>query len=212
MRVTQFSLRTLLVATVMVALAISTRSYWMLPAGMLFQKALRPVESRPIEWQPFSPERLAEARRGGKPVLFYVGADWDLSSKATLHYAVESLAVRRIIADYRVVCIKGDVTEPNTPAQAEARRYSPSISPLIVIHSPSAPNSPIVLPNFQSEESVAANLRKAVAGQRRRLPWDMLESPIAGLVGLILIVGLAQFLARKEARHALDASSSPIAS
>ena len=70
--------------------------------GTLSAAAIGPVRlhscscSRPnIPWQPFSPEALAKARAEGKTVMVDFSANWCLTCKTNLKFAIETEAVPR---------------------------------------------------------------------------------------------------------------------
>jgi DsbC/DsbD-like thiol-disulfide interchange protein/cytochrome c biogenesis protein CcdA len=63
-----------------------------------------------IDARPFSPEALAKARRGGKPVFVWMTADWCLSCKVNEEVAIEREDTRAAFAKAGVVVLRGDWT------------------------------------------------------------------------------------------------------
>ena len=60
--------------------------------------------------QTFSPETLADARAGGKPIFLYFTADWCLSCKVNESVAIEREATRAAFEQAGVVTLRGDWT------------------------------------------------------------------------------------------------------
>jgi DsbC/DsbD-like thiol-disulfide interchange protein/cytochrome c biogenesis protein CcdA len=63
-----------------------------------------------IAAQPFTPDALAKARRGGKPVFVWMTADWCLTCKVNEEVAIEREDTRAAFAKAGVVVLRGDWT------------------------------------------------------------------------------------------------------
>lgn len=206
----QFSLRSLLIITVTLGVAIGTHSWWLRQLRSV-GTLLTPVEKRPIAWYDYSPELLAQAKGSGRPVLLNFDADWDLVTVVNRERAFETPTVRRLIADHDVIPIHIDCTHQDERRWAELNNYGRSV-PLTVIHSPATPDFPVVLHGLQSEQSIATALRKTTKGPPRRTPWDVFQSPLVGAIGMLLLIGLSHLLARTESRQAAGLSESSASS
>ena len=64
-----------------------------------------------IHWQAFSPEALAQARAEGKTVMVDFSANWCLTCKTNLKFAVETDAVSELIKANGVVPMLADWTD-----------------------------------------------------------------------------------------------------
>lgn len=64
-----------------------------------------------IPWQPFSPEALQAAQAEGKTVMVDFSADWCLTCKTNLKFAIETNAVRDLIKANGVVPMLADWTD-----------------------------------------------------------------------------------------------------
>jgi thiol:disulfide interchange protein len=122
--------------------------------------ALAPSQS-PLPWQPYSPAALAAARAEGKTVLVDFTANWCLTCKMNLKFAINRAGVRKLIEQNGVVPLLADWTDRNdTIKQALAELNSRSI-PLMAIY-PADPNAEvIVLPDVLTQGTVLDALEKA---------------------------------------------------
>ena len=202
----QFSLRTLLVLSITLGLAWGTFGWWW-PGLQLARQMLTPVEERPIAWQPYSPELLANAKESGRPILLTFEADWDITTVANRSWALETPSVRRLIYEYEVIPIQVDCTHHDEEIDARRDDYGVVI-PSIVVHSPEANRRPLALNGIQTEQRVARVLRTANRGRPQRSELDIVQSPVLGAVGVMLLLAMAHWLARSEFAQAAGASAS----
>jgi thiol:disulfide interchange protein len=114
-----------------------------------------------LPWQPYSPAALAEARAQGKTVLVDFSANWCLTCKANLKFAINRAAVRDLIEKNGVVPLLADWTDKNDSIkQALAELNSRSI-PLMAIY-PADPNADVlVLPDVLTQSDVLEALKQA---------------------------------------------------
>ena len=207
----QFSLRTLLVLSISLGVACGTYSWWW-PRLQIAWQMLTPVEERPIAWQEYSPELLADAKESGKPVLLFFDADWDLATKVNLHFEVEQPEVRRLISDHDITPIKADMTNGDDEVANEARKYVEyGATPLMVIHDSRSWKQPVVLTGVQTRARVAAALRRAGRFQSHRPAKNICLAPLVGAIGMLLGVAFAHLLAKTETPHGADGSASTVA-
>ena len=193
-RLLQYRLRTLLLLQLVIAIGVLTHNVWW---PHLYRFSLRPVDSRPIAWEPFTAKTLADAQQDGRPVLVFFGADWDLIKKASLGLAVERPRVRRMIADYRVVPIMADFTNyEKDEVHAECKRLNGFCQQMVVVYSPDASSSPTIIRSAVSEQQLVTALQSATQDQTRRPPLDMYDSPLVGVIGIVLLIVLAHAMSR----------------
>ena len=207
----QFSLRTLLVLSITVGVVCGTYGWWW-PQLQLARKMLTPVEERPIAWREYSPELLAEAKESGQPILLNFDANWDLTSVVNRGQALETPSVRRLIYEYDVIPIQVDCTHFDEEIDARRKSYGAFV-PSIVIHPAGPANGPLILKGLQSETKVARVLRVANRGRPQRTELDIVQSPVVGAIGLVLLIAIAHLLAKSEMTQAAgEMASSPSAS
>ncbi len=121
----------------------------------LFQPAL-------IPWQPFSPEALAVARREGKTVLVDFSADWCLTCKANLKFAIETGAVHALIKENKVVPMLADWTDRSETIKKALNDLGYNSIPVMAIWPANSPDGkPIVLSDLLTESMVLEALKQA---------------------------------------------------
>ena len=122
---------------------------------MLFQ------ESK-IPWQPFSPEALERARSEGKTVMVDFSADWCLTCKTNLKFAVETDAVRDLVKANGVVPMLADWTDrsPTIKKALNDLGYN-SIPVLAIWPSKRSGKNMIVLSDLIRENQVIEALKEA---------------------------------------------------
>jgi thiol:disulfide interchange protein len=71
------------------------------------------LQESKIAWQPFSPESVQRAQSEGKTVMVDFSANWCPNCKSNLKFAIETDAVRNLIATNGVVPMLADWTDPS---------------------------------------------------------------------------------------------------
>lgn len=113
-----------------------------------------------IEWQPYSPELLAQLRSEGKPVFVDFTAAWCLSCQVNEKIAFGSQSVQDAFKNEGVVTLKADWTNSDpviTKALAEFGRNS---VPLYVLYYGKSSNKPEILPEILTPGIVLDALKK----------------------------------------------------
>ena len=128
--------------------------------GFASFKMLTPSET-PLPWQPYSAQALAVARAQGKTVLVDFTANWCLTCKTNLKFAINREEVRELVDKNDVVTLLADWTDRNdTIKQALLELNSQSI-PLLAIY-PADPNREVVvLRDLISQSNVLEALAEA---------------------------------------------------
>jgi thiol:disulfide interchange protein len=104
---------------------------------------LTPSQS-PLPWQPYSSQALAVARAQGKTVLVDFTANWCLTCKTNLKFAINREKVKKLVEQNDVVTLLADWTDKNdTIKQALLELNSQSI-PLLAIY-PADPQRQVVI-------------------------------------------------------------------
>lgn len=105
-------------------------------------------------WEPFSAERLAELREGGRPVLVNVTASWCLTCLVNERLALRAPAVTGALARKGVATLKADWTRRDPAITRVLGRFGRNGVPLYLLY-PSRPGAePSVLPQILSESIV----------------------------------------------------------
>ena len=114
-----------------------------------------------IDWQPWSPEAVAQARSQGRPVLVDFTAKTCLNCLANKKTSLEIPSTRAKLKELNAVALLGDFTDSDPRIAAELRKYERAGVPLVLVFpkDPSAP--PIVLPPILTPGIVHEALDKA---------------------------------------------------
>jgi thiol:disulfide interchange protein len=83
---------------------------------------------------PYSPEKLAELRAAGTPVLVDMTADWCITCKANEHAVLDTQAFRDLLKRTGTVYMKGDWTDVNATIAAFLEQYHSVGVPLYVVY------------------------------------------------------------------------------
>jgi thiol:disulfide interchange protein DsbD len=108
--------------------------------------------------EPFSPARLAELQRQGRPVFVNMTASWCLTCLVNEQIALSPTAVRKAFAQAHVAYLKGDWTRQDPAISTFLRDHDRDGVPLYVFYPPG--NSPVVLPQILSEGSLLDQVAK----------------------------------------------------
>ncbi len=119
-----------------------------------------------IRWEkPFSPARLAELRESGMTVMVDFSADWCLTCKANLQFAIETDRVKAALDKNRVVPVLADWTDGSDEIREFLEDLGSRSIPVLAIYPASKPGQvppdPIVLRDLLSESQVLAALEEA---------------------------------------------------
>jgi len=83
---------------------------------------------------PYSPEKLAELRASGTPVLVDMTADWCITCKANEHAVLDTDAFKALLKRTGTVYMKGDWTDVNATIAAYLEQYHSVGVPLYVVY------------------------------------------------------------------------------
>ena len=113
--------------------------------------------------EPFSPERLAELRAEGRPVLVNMTAAWCLTCLVNEGNALAGAAFEATLARNDVVYLKGDWTRRDPVITTYLRSFERSGVPLYVVYP--ATGEPVLLPQLLTEGMVQDALDRAGSGR-----------------------------------------------
>ncbi len=112
-----------------------------------------------IQWEPFSPQRIAELRAAGKPVFVDFTAAWCLSCKANERVAIDVAEVKAEIKKRGIVMMKADWTNRDETITKALAEFDRSGVPLYVFYAGKA--EPKVLPEVLTTGIVLDALKTA---------------------------------------------------
>jgi len=129
--------------------------------GMAQAQEGTPGPSRAVEddgWEPFSPQRVAELRRSGRPVFVDFTADWCLTCKVNERVALSRPAVTGTLARKNVALVKADWTQRDERITRGLAEHGRQGVPLYVLYPPGA--EPVLLPVVLTEDLVLRALER----------------------------------------------------
>jgi len=118
------------------------------------------VEADGIAWVPFSKKELSALQAQGKSVFVDFTADWCITCKFNEKTAIDTPAVRALLAEKNVVPMRADWTNANPEITAALKSYGRVGVPFYVIYPSGNSSSPIVLPELLTEAILTDALKK----------------------------------------------------
>lgn len=134
------------------AVVLSTSS-----AVELLEGEGRAKSAQDLAWEEFSPERLAELRREGTPVLIDFTAKWCLICQVN-HMVLNSDVVGKKFDDLGVVRMKADWTKNDPVITEELRKHGRSGVPLYVLYGKDPDEKATILPQMLTQANVIEHL------------------------------------------------------
>ncbi|CDZ79823.1 Thiol:disulfide interchange protein DsbD precursor [Candidatus Rubidus massiliensis] len=137
-------------------------AFCMVTGGTLIYQASQGVEVERVvstqeDWEPFSPERVAELRKQGIPVFIDFTAKWCLICQ-TNHMVFNKKDVSDKFAEKKVVKMKADWTRNDPVITAELKKHGRSGVPLYVLYEGMEDSQPLVLPQVLTADTVIQHL------------------------------------------------------
>lgn len=114
-----------------------------------------------MPWQPFSPEALAKARAEGKTVMVDFTADWCLTCKTNLKFAIDTREVREAVAANGVVPMLADWTDESPVIKKALNDLGYNSIPVLAIWPADPGREPIVLADLLTKGQVIEAIEQA---------------------------------------------------
>jgi thiol:disulfide interchange protein DsbD len=114
-----------------------------------------------IDWQPWSPAAVAQARATGKPVLVDFTADWCLTCQVNKKTSIEVSSVREKLKSLNAVALLGDYTHFPDAITTELNRYHRAGVPLVLVYPRNPDAAAMVLPEVLTPGIVLDALDRA---------------------------------------------------
>jgi thiol:disulfide interchange protein DsbD len=118
------------------------------------------VEAGALNYEAFSPARLAELQQAGRPVFVNATAAWCITCLVNEKLALSGERVARSFAAHNVAALKADWTTQDRAITALLARHGRSGVPLYLYFPPHA-LEPVILPQILTEASVVAAIGKS---------------------------------------------------
>ena len=114
---------------------------------------------RRLQYEPFTPQRLAALETEGKPVFVNLTASWCVTCLINEQVALDSEAVRQAFAERGIVPLKGDWTSQNPDITRFLQQFGRSGVPLYLLYN--GKGEPVMLPQILTAASVLDALGKS---------------------------------------------------
>ena len=114
-----------------------------------------------IDWQPWSPAAVAQARSEGRLVLVDFTADWCLTCQVNKKTSIEIPSVRAKLKELKAIAFIGDYTRTPDNITAELNRFARAGVPLVLVYPKDASAPAIVLPEVLTPGIVLGALDRA---------------------------------------------------
>jgi thiol:disulfide interchange protein len=128
--------------------------------GLLSFHYLGPPQ-RILPWEPFSQAALAKATAEGKTVMIDFTADWCLTCKLNLKWAVDTEETLQLVNENNIVPLLADWTKPNPEIKETLNSLGSNSIPVLAIFPAGRPTEPIVLRDLLKQGDVIEALRQA---------------------------------------------------
>lgn len=112
-------------------------------------------------WEDFSPERVAQLRSEGTPVLIDFTAKWCLICQAN-HLVLDSKNVKDQLDRSGVVKMKADWTKNDPIITQELSKFGRNSVPLYVLYGADDSQEPLILPQVLTPDVIAGHLDQAL--------------------------------------------------
>ncbi|MBV8506464.1 MAG: thioredoxin family protein [Alphaproteobacteria bacterium] len=113
-----------------------------------------------LQYEPFTPQRLAALETAGKPVFVNLTASWCVTCLINERVALDSGAVRQAFAERGIVPLKGDWTSQNPEITQFLQQFGRSGVPLYLLYSGRG-GEPVMLPQILTAASVLDAIGKS---------------------------------------------------
>jgi thiol:disulfide interchange protein DsbD len=113
-----------------------------------------------LQYEPFTPQRLAALETAGKPVFVNLTASWCVTCLVNERVALDSGAVRQAFAERGIVPLKGDWTSQNPEITQFLQQFGRNGVPLYLLYSGRG-DEPVMLPQILTAASVLDAIGKS---------------------------------------------------
>lgn len=135
--------------------------HWRNPVGSTASASVFKDTPDGLEWRPWSPAVVEDARRSGQIVLVDFTAKWCPNCRSNKKFAIDIPSVRGRMGQLNVVALRADYTDRDPRITEELKRYGRAGVPLVLVF-PADPTRPaLVLPELLTPGIVLEALNQA---------------------------------------------------
>ena len=113
------------------------------------------------DWQPWSPDAVAQARAAGRPVIVDFTAKWCPTCNTIVKPALASNSVRAKLKEISAVALLADYTTFSPVITAELEKFQRAGVPLVLVYPKDATKPPLVLPEALTSGTIVEALTQA---------------------------------------------------
>lgn len=114
-----------------------------------------------LEWWPWSPAAVEDARRQGRVALVDFTAKWCPNCRSNKKFAIDIPSVRARLQELNGMVFRADYTDRNPRITEELRRYERAGVPLVLVFPADPSRPPLVLPELLTPTIVLEALNQA---------------------------------------------------
>jgi thiol:disulfide interchange protein len=118
------------------------------------------IQSLPVQWETYSPERLQVLREQGKIVFIDFTAAWCLTCQMNKKIALESEDFLKKVKEFDIVVMRADWTNQDSKITAALADYGRNSVPLYVLHQGDEKTAPKILPQILTPQILVNELNK----------------------------------------------------
>lgn len=140
--------------------------HWRNPVGNAAGAAVYKDTPDGLEWRPWSPAAVEDARRSGQVVLVDFTAKWCPNCRSNKKFAIDIPSVRGRMRQLNAIALRADYTDRDPRITEELKRYGRAGVPMVLVFPVDPTRPPLVLPELLTPGIVLEALdRAAEAGQ-----------------------------------------------
>lgn len=134
---------------------------WRSPTPSANNSGIRKSDPDGIDWQPWSLEAVATARKLGRPILVDFTAKWCPTCQVNAKTSIEIPAVRAKLKEINAVTLIENSWKKDATVVAELNRYGRAGVPLVLVYPKNPQAEPLVLPSLLTPGIVLDYLARA---------------------------------------------------
>ncbi len=143
------------------AWALEAELKWRSPDAKDEGKSALALAPAGYDWQPWSPDAVAQARAAGRPVIVDFTAKWCPTCNTIVKPALASDSVRAKLKEISAVALLADYTKFPDVITTELEKFQRAGVPLVLVYPKDATKPPLVLPEALTPGMVVEALEQA---------------------------------------------------